>query len=103
MPKVRYTNRGLEAGGQFHTLCEIVEVPHRRFHDTPHTCGTLLHVQGAAPFIIQKVLGHSQLSTTKRYTHVPVEITGAALDGLDALLRNGKKRCNRTRLLSNPR
>lgn len=76
----------------FHAICDKAKVPRLRFHDTRHTCGTLLHVQGADPFIIKEVLGHSQLSTTKRYAHVPLEITGAALDGLDALLRDGKKK-----------
>ncbi|OHE82184.1 MAG: hypothetical protein A2107_08830 [Verrucomicrobia bacterium GWF2_62_7] len=54
---------------------------------TCHSCGTLLHVQGADPFIIQKVLGHSQLSTTRRYTHVPIEVTKTALDGLESLFK----------------
>jgi integrase len=75
----------------FHEICDSAKIPRLRFHDTRHTCGTLLHVQGADPFVIKEVLGHSQLSTTKRYTHVPVEVTGAALDGLDALLKDGNK------------
>ena len=52
-----------------------------RVHDTRHSCGTLLHVQHADPFMIQEVLGHSQLSTTRRYTHVPIEVTTAPANG----------------------
>jgi integrase len=74
----------------FHKVCDGAAIPRLRFHDTRHTCGTLLHVQGADIFIIKEVLGHSQLSTTKQYTHVPIQLTGAALDGLDALLKAAK-------------
>ena len=76
----------------FYTLCGRAKVPMIRFHDTRHSCGTLLHVQGADPFIIQKVLGHSQLSTTRRYTHVPVEVTKAAVTGLESLFEEEEKR-----------
>jgi integrase len=69
----------------FHLTCDRANVPRIRFHDTRHSCGTLLHVQGADPFIIQKVLGHSQLSTTRRYTHTPVEVTKPALTRLESL------------------
>jgi integrase len=69
----------------FHKLCETATVPKIRFHDTRHTAGTMLHCQGADPFVIQKVLRHSQLTTTRRYTHVPASLTKAALDRVDAL------------------
>lgn len=44
----------------------------------------MLHLQGADPFVIQQVLRHSQLTTTKRYTHVPISVIKAALDKVDA-------------------
>ena len=75
----------------FHLVCDRAKVPRIRFHDTRHSCGTLLHVQGADPFIIQKVLGHSQLSTTRRYTNVPVAVTKTALDGLESLFQSAVK------------
>ncbi len=73
--------------GAFHAVCTAANVPKIRFHDTRHTAGTMLHLQGANPFVIQKVLRHSQLVTTRRYVHVPVPITKAALDRVDALYR----------------
>ena len=76
----------------FHKLCDAAQVPRIRVHDTRHSCGTLLHLQGADVFIIQKVLGHSQLTTTKRYTHVPNEVTKAAVDGLESGFENTRKK-----------
>jgi integrase len=76
----------------FHLVCDRAGAPRIRFHDTRHSCGTLLHVQGADPFIIQKVLGHSQLSTTKRYTHVPMEVTKTAVTGLESLFEATRKK-----------
>lgn len=76
----------------FYRLCDSAKVPRIRVHDARHTCGTLLHVQGADPFIIQKVLGHSQLTTTRRYTHVPIEVTKAAVTGLESLFENARKK-----------
>jgi integrase len=69
----------------FHNLCDAAKVPRIRVHDTRHSCGTLLHLQGADPFMIQRALGHSQLSTTRRYVHVPVEVTRTAVTGLESL------------------
>jgi integrase len=80
----------------FHMACDHAQVPRIRFHDARHSCGTLLHVQGADPFIIQKVLGHSQLSTTRRYTHVPVEVTRPALTRLESLFNSRKKAAEKT-------
>jgi integrase len=76
----------------FHHLCDAAKVPRVRVHDTRHSCATFLHLQGASAFTIQEVLGHSQLSTTKRYTHVPVEVTRAAVTGVESLLESKRKK-----------
>jgi len=68
-----------------HALCDAAKVPKIRFHDVRHTAGTLLYVQGADALIIKAVLGHTQLRTTDRYTHVPVNVTKQAVNRLDAL------------------
>jgi integrase len=69
----------------FHAVCDAAKVPRIRLHDTRHTAGTMLHAQGASPFVIQAVLGHSQLSTTKRYTAIPMEVSKAALEKVEAV------------------
>lgn len=55
-----------------------------RLHDARHTAGTLLGEQGVDIHVIQRILGHAQLSTTRRYTQ--------PTDGLttDAVSRMGE-------------
>ena len=71
----------------FHDLCEAAKVPRIRFHDLRHTCGTFLHAQGVSPFTIQEILGHSQLVTTRRYTHVDAALQKSALGKVGNLLQ----------------
>ena len=51
-----------------------------------------MNAQGASAFTIQKILGHSQLSTTNRYAHIPMVVGKAALDGVDTLVEATRKR-----------
>jgi integrase len=60
-------------------------LPLIRFHDLRHTCGSFLHARGASPFTIQEILGHSQLATTRRYTHIDQTVRKAALDQVSNL------------------
>jgi integrase len=78
--------------GAFYALCDRAEVPRIRFRDTRHSCGTLLHAQGASSLTIQTVLGHTQLSTTRRYTHVPIKILKTAAAGLESLVEATRKK-----------
>jgi integrase len=71
----------------FHDLCERAKVPKIRFHDLRHSCGTFLHAQGVSPFVIAEILGHSQLVTTRRYTHVDVPLQKSALEKVGNLLQ----------------
>lgn len=63
----------------FHELCATAKVPKIRFHDLRHTCGTFLHLKGVSPFTIQEILGHAQISTTRRYTHADKTLQKAAI------------------------
>ena len=52
-------------------LLQLAEIDKdARVHDARHTAATLLLEQGVDIRVIQAVLGHSQLTTTKRYTHI---------------------------------
>jgi integrase len=72
----------------FHELCDSAKVPKIRFHDLRHTCGTFLHSQGVSPFTIQEILGHSQIVTTRRYTHADTTLQKSALGKVGELLQN---------------
>jgi integrase len=77
---------------EFYALCDSVKVPRIRFHDCRHSCGWFLNAEGASAFTIQKILVHSQLSTTNCYTHIPLVVSKAALDGVDTLVEATRKR-----------
>jgi integrase len=69
----------------FHQLCATAKVPKIRFHDLRHSCGTFLHLKGVSPFTIQEILGHAQISTTRRYTHTDKTLQKAAIGKLGEL------------------
>jgi integrase len=71
----------------FQEIAKEAEVPVIRFHDLRHTCGTFLHAQGVSPFTIQEILGHSQLVTTRRYTHRDATLQKSALAKVGELLK----------------
>ncbi|MEV0167355.1 site-specific integrase [Nonomuraea fuscirosea] len=49
-----------------------------RVHDARHTAATLLIEQGVGISVVQEILGHSQLTTTKRYTHITATLSTEA-------------------------
>jgi len=76
----------------FHQLCDAAKVPRLRVHDARHSCATLLHAQKADGFTIQQVLGHSQLSTTRRYTHIDIAVTKPAITALESAFDGERKK-----------
>jgi integrase len=52
---------------EFQKACRQAEVSNFRFHDLRHTTGTRLAQAGYDIYAIASILGHSQLSTAKRY------------------------------------
>ncbi|WP_433498330.1 tyrosine-type recombinase/integrase [Sphaerimonospora sp. CA-214678] len=55
-------------------------------HDARHTAATPFLEQGMDMRVVQVILGHSQLTTTKRYTHVTANPAGDAMTRMDRVL-----------------
>jgi integrase len=60
-----------------------------RVHDARHTAATLLLEQGVDISVVQEILGHSQLTTTKRYTHVTSKLATDAAARMGRALWDG--------------
>ncbi|MBA3976403.1 MAG: hypothetical protein C0504_19525 [Candidatus Solibacter sp.] len=71
--------------------CKRAKVSIVRFHDARHSCGSLLHSAGASPFVIQEILGHTHLATTRRYTHTPQNVLQDALEKMAATVKKPKQ------------
>lgn len=54
----------------WHVALEAAAVTDFRFHDLRHSCASYLAQAGAGLLEIAEVLGHKQLSVTKRYSHL---------------------------------
>jgi len=58
---------------QWRKVLEIAEVEDFTFHCLRHTCASYLAQSGASLLEIADVLGHKQISMTKRYAHLCID------------------------------
>lgn len=56
------------------------EMPWVNFHDLRHSCASILMAKGADLYTVSKILGHSTITTTQRYSHLEVSQQRAALN-----------------------
>ncbi len=71
-------------------LMEGAGLGRRTFHGLRHTAATLLLTMGVPLAVIQEVLGHASLTTTRDlYADVLPELEREAADKMDAFLTGG--------------
>jgi integrase len=74
----------------FNAACRRAGIQGFRFHDLRHTAATRLIESGAGIVAVSKILGHSDIKTTMRYTHPEDSIR----DALENLTHNGSQNCS---------
>ena len=72
--------------GEWAAMLEELGIRHYREHDTRHFAATLLLEQGVDIAIVQAILRHADIRTTKIYTHVSVELGRSAVEAGAAAL-----------------
>jgi integrase len=65
----------------FNAACRRAGIQGFRFHDLRHTAATRMIESGAGILAVSKILGHSDIKTTMRYTH-PEDSLKDALESL---------------------
>jgi integrase len=72
---IAFALRRLPFGVHADTLTHSVQraLPGVRFHDLRHTAASLLIQSGVDLYRVGAILGHSDIRTTKRYTHLAVD------------------------------
>jgi len=55
-------------------------MPDVNFHDLRHSCASILIASGCDLFTVSKILGHSSVRTTERYSHMEIEQQRKAME-----------------------
>ncbi|HEX8137574.1 MAG TPA: site-specific integrase [Pyrinomonadaceae bacterium] len=64
----------------FRMACRLAGIENLRWHDLRHTFGTRLGDAGFSEAVIAELMGHSSVSTTRRYTHGTERAKRAAVE-----------------------
>jgi integrase len=91
-------NRIRQIRTAFNAACRCAGIHGLRFHDLRHTAATRMIESGASIVAVNKILGHSDIKTTMRYTHPEVSIR----DALENLTDNCSQNCSQEDLGKSP-
>ncbi|MFC1551531.1 tyrosine-type recombinase/integrase [Candidatus Latescibacterota bacterium] len=78
----------------FQTALKEADIENFRFHDLRHTAASWMVQGGADIYAVQKILGHSNISTTQRYAHQSPEYLENQIKVLDEFLGVDEKQQN---------
>jgi site-specific recombinase XerD len=67
-------------------LLVAADIPHAKQHSIRHSTATLLLEAGVDTHVVQSVIGHSNIITTRAYQHVNLDLARAAWDSLGAIM-----------------
>lgn len=73
----------------FAELLEASRCPAIGFHGLRHTCASLMVMSGASLRAVQKLLGHSSITTTEKYSHLAPDYMEREADRLSLDLQPG--------------
>ncbi|MCS7196726.1 MAG: site-specific integrase [Aquificaceae bacterium] len=71
----------------FKTALKKAGIENFRFHDLRHTFASWIALQTKDIYLVQKLLNHQSVETTKRYAHLTQEYVQNSLEQITALLR----------------
>ena len=69
----------------FNRALKVAKIENLKFHDLRHTAATRMADAGADAFTLMKILGHSDIRMTSRYTHATDSAIRKAVENLDRL------------------
>lgn len=67
-------------------LLVAAKIPHAKQHSIRHSTATLLLEAGVDTHVVQSVIGHSNIITTRAYQHVNLDLARAAWANLGAIM-----------------
>lgn len=82
-PSPRTGERLIEIKRSFGRAMREAGIEDLRFHDLRHTAATRMADSGADAFTLMKILGHSDIRMTSRYTHATDSAIRKAVENLD--------------------
>jgi integrase len=75
---LQINEEGIKSG--FNRARIKAKLEHVNFHDLRHSCATIMLASGVDLYVISKILGHSTIKTTERYSHLQVDAQRNALE-----------------------